>query len=176
MLVKKLRFIICIGMLVLILVGCKNKETSSLSFDVDGINISILSRTEFLNNKDKGIGYTFELINNSDETIKHLNMLVGFAMSEQATNEGVTNPIMFNATSDEYPINIQSGEKRVFRVYIPTELMKEEYININDIRIHIIGYINEIGHNNRFEKSGSVSFFNGNFEKDFKSEESGENK
>ena len=144
-----------ISVLLLIFSSCP-APSSAAQIDIDDIQVSVSDPHPSTNS----LTYTIDVVNNSKVMIKELSVLLGFyPPSNEMDSKGDYNRLMFYCKPGvSAGINIEPGDVTSYTAVIPISLLKEELINFNDLRIHLIGYAHEVGEN-RFEKSGPLSGF-----------------
>ena len=138
--------------------GCKSTQNRDVYRDINNINIEIVSTSEL----ESGIYYTLDVINDSKELIKYVEIMLGYTITKEAKKDGMIGPIMFQGETVDNPIDLKQGEKKTFTVHVPTPLLKQDKINMDNIQILIQGYFSEIKIENRFQKSGDIGLINEN--------------
>ncbi len=139
-------------MVVLIQSACSKTKNS---FDVESIKVSVVNTSKLGN----GTYYTLQLHNTSKQSIKHIDVYFGYALSEKGRGENNISSFVIPAKPEESAINISSGEKRNFTVFWPSHIFQEDMFDMNKANFHIIGYMREIDIQSRFEKNGGLQFF-----------------
>ena len=141
--------------LLLITAACQ-APVAAEQIDIDDIQVSVSEPTPSANS----LIYTIDVVNNSEVTIKQLTVLLGFyPPNSEMDSEGDYSRLMFYCKPGvSAGINIEPGDAARYTAVIPISLLKEELINFNDLRIHLIGYAHEVGEH-RFEKQGPLSAF-----------------
>ena len=143
-------------LLVLFLIITTSCQSSTIpeEFDVDRIGVTV-TRTP-----SSGMvnSYHIEVHNATMNDIHGLSVLLGFYPFNSGS-EPKHPDLMFYCKPSTAEVTLESGKSAYYSVVVPNELLREDKINFDDIRVHIIGFNSRVDANHRFEKLGSVEDF-----------------
>jgi len=135
-----------------ILSGCIPKFDQTESGIMDDITFELISKNI---NPTTRIEYIIKLTNNSDYTIVQNSVLFGFINDPEEQGE-TTNPFRVLAASNQ--LNIKPGESVELSVsFPPTFYKKFTESEVRIANIYIVGYVNHLKEENRFEFTTSLA-------------------
>lgn len=138
-------------MLVLfLLTSCNNKELIT-SDEVDRIKLEVINTTTL----PEGISYSIKLTNSSKYTIKQNNVFLSYPI--ETVNGLKGNEFKIEAKNNK--LDIKPNEELVLQAFAPIDgYYQNNKIDSNKINIEIVGYLNQVSEEQRFQKMGGEEF------------------
>jgi hypothetical protein len=150
---KRLVLLVYIIVSIVVAVGCSNiKEANTIDIS-EKIKITLANTSKL----PEGTGYSLKLKNNSPYLIKQNVVYVSYPIK---SGNGVrSNKCKVEAIGNK--LDIKPNEEVMLSVFMPIENYKDNpYLDTENPQLEIIGYINKVTEENRFQRIGDISFFN----------------
>jgi hypothetical protein len=150
---KRLVLLVYIIVSIVGAVGCSNiKEANTIDIS-EKIKITLANTSKL----PEGTGYSLKLKNNSPYMIKQNVVYVSYPIK---SGNGVrSNKCKVEAIGNK--LDIKPNEEVMLSVFMPIEHYKDNpYLDTENPQLEIIGYINKVTEENRFQRIGDISFFN----------------
>ena len=137
--------------LLIFLTAC-NTETIVKPEDIEQIKIELISKSNLPN----GIAYTLKLKNHSKFTIAQNNVFISYPIKTSNGSRGNE----FKIVAKNNKLKIESGEEVVLSSFAPVEEYENnKNLDIDNLDIEIIGYVDEVKEARRFQRYGGIDAF-----------------